>query len=478
MPAAGTTTPSPPVQSSPVAPIVATPVVATPRAAAPIVTPSSVVTTHAVVTATAVPVSPASSSTGMTLQEAVGIGLQKSPDYGQAAQDTLAAKQVTLQAMGLNLPAINAQGETGEDHTKYIGIPPANQDMWHNRGSLSLSQLLFDGWGTWAQIHGQKARAESAANHAGEIAEFSSLDSTQAFLDVLRQRQLLQIARSNVETHLKILDTINAGAQAGTMTDGDVAQIRARLAFARATVASSEENLRQAETLFAQKIGDMPGSLVEPDVPRSRLQPTVNDAVAEALLRNPTLQVTKTDIKATEADQVGADSLMYPHIDIEANGAVGDDIAGVPGNNQAATVLAVARWNLYHGGADQARIRETAYRTASAKEHRRQTLLQVEKDTRDTWAAMTSADDRSRDYAEQATANEKVVSVYLDQFTIGRRTLLDVLDAQNELFIARSNSIDALYAAKFAVYRVLALEGHLLDTLNIPQPLKAILNRH
>lgn len=439
-----------------------------------------VTTQHATVAATAVPVPPPAPvvSSGMTLRDAVSIGLQKSPDYGQATQDTLAAKQVTLQAMGLNLPNVNLQGETGEDHTKYIGIPPQDQDMWHNRGSLSLTQLLFDGWGTWAQVHGQKARADSAANHAGEVAEFSSLDSTQAFIDVLRQRQLLQIARSNVEAHLKILDTINAGAKAGTMTDGDVAQIKARLALARATVAQSEENLRQAETLFAQKIGDMPGSLVEPDVPKTKLQAGVNEAVAEALIHNPTLQVTKSDIKATEMDQVGADSLMYPHIDLEANEAVGDNIAGVPGNNQAGTILAVARWNLYHGGADQARIRETAYRTASAKEHRRQALLQVEKDTRDTWAAMTAADDRARDYTDQATASEKVVSVYMDQFTIGRRTLLDVLDAQNELFIARSNSIDAQYAAKFAVYRVLALEGHLLDTLNVPQPLKATLDRH
>jgi len=414
-------------------------------------------------------------ATGMTLQEAVSVGLQKSPDYGQAAQDSLAAKQVTFQAMGLNLPSLNLQGETGSEHEQFLGIQPQNVDMWHSRGTLSLTQLLFDGWGTWSQIHGQKAREESAAKHAGEVAEFSGLDSVQAFLDVLRQRELLQIARSNVDAHLKILDTITAGAKAGTMTEGDVAQIQARLSQARATVASSEENLRQAESLFSQKIGDTPGDLAAPDVPQSKLQSNVNDAVQDALLHNPTLIVTKSDIKATEMDQVGATSLMYPHVDIEANGSVGDNLAGVPGNNQSATILAVARWNLYHGGADKARMQETLHRTASAKEKRKQTLLQVEKDTRDTWAGMVSAQDRAKDYKEQATASEKVVSVYLDQFTIGRRTLLDVLDAQNELFLARSNSMDATYAGQFAVYRLLALEGHLLETLNVPKPREAML---
>jgi len=419
----------------------------------------------------------ASTTSKMTLAEAVGLGLQKSPDVGQAVQDTLAAKQVTRQALGANLPSLSIGGETGEDHTKYLGIPPQNQDLWHNRSTMSLTQLLFDGWGTWSQYKGQEARTQSAAEHTGEVAEFSGLDSVQAFLDVLRRRQLLQIARDNVSEHLRILDTINAGAKAGTMTQGDVAQIKARLSLARANVASSEESLRQAETLFAQKVGDTPGDLAEPDVPANKLQATVNDAVQDALLHNPTLIVAQSDIKATEFDHEGADSLMYPHVDIEANGAVGDNISGIPGNNQSATVLAVARWNLYHGGADLARMHETLYRTASAREKRRQALLQVEKDTRDTWAAMLSAADRTKDYAEQATANEKVVSVYLDQFTLGRRTLLDVLDAQNELFIARSNNVDASYADKFAVYRILALEGHLLETLNVQKPREAVVEK-
>lgn len=398
------------------------------------------------------------------------MGIQKSPDYGQAAQDSLAAKQVTSQAQGLNLPALNLTTETGEEHTAYLGIPPQDQNLWHSRGALSLTQLLFDGWSTWSQVAGQKARAESASNHAGEVAEFSGLDSVEAFIDILRQRQLLQIARDNVQAHLKILDTVEAGAKAGTVTQGDVAQVRARLALARATVASAEDNLRQAETLFAQKVGDTPGDLAEPDIPRNALQADVDEAVQDALLHNPTLIVTRSDIKATEMDQVGASSLMYPHVDIEANGSVGDNIAGIPGNNQSGTILAVARWNLYHGGADKARMHETLYRTASAKERRKQTLLQVEKDTRDTWAGMVSAADRARDYAGQVTADKKVVSVYLDQFNIGRRTLLDVVDAQNELFIARSNNVDALYTEKFAVYRIFALQGRLLETLNIPRP--------
>ena len=411
----------------------------------------------------------------MTLQEAVATGILKSPDYGQAAQDSLATREVLFQAKGLNLPTLSLSTETGPEYENYLGIPAKNQDMWHSRASLSLSQLLFDGWGTMNQIRSQKAKVESSVKRAGEAAEFAGLDSIESFLDVLRQRELLEISRSNVDAHLKILDMIEAGAKAGTVTQGDVAQIKARLAQSRATVASSEENLRKAESLFAQKVGDVPGDLADPVIPRSNLSANVDEAVHVALLHNPTLAVTKADVDAAAADQAGASALLYPRVDLQANESIADNISGIPGNNQSRTILAVAKWNLYHGGADKARMRETLYRTASAKERRNQSLRQVEKEVRDTWAGMVSAADRAKDYEEQISANEKVVSVYLDQFNMSRRTLLDVLDAQNELFISRSNNLDAVYAEKFAVFRVLALQGRLLDTLNVPKPREAML---
>ena len=68
---------------------------------------------------------------------------------------------------------------------------------------------------------------------------------------------------------------------------------------------------------------------------------------------------------------------------------------------------------------------------------------------------------------EQASANEEVVGAYRDQFDLDRRTLLDVLDAQNELFVSRSNTINNEVVEMFAIYRLLALKGELLPTLNV-----------
>ena len=127
-------------------------------------------------------------------------------------------------------------------------------------------------------------------------------------------------------------------------------------------------------------------------------------------------------------------------------------------------------WNLYRGGADMARSREFIHRHQQSKEDRVKAARAVENDVRRTWASMVSAGERARQFAAQADANTEVVKAYRDQFNLDRRTLLDVLDAQNELFVSRSNTINAEFLEVFAVYRLLALKGALLPTLQVEYP--------
>lgn len=409
----------------------------------------------------------------LTLQDAVSKGVLKNPEYGVVANNQLATKEELSQAKALYMPSVDFLGESGYERTDSTLVTNSPENLWHNRASLTLTQLLFDGYGTDSEIKRQKYRVQSASNRVAEVAEFTGLDVVQAYLDVLRQRDLLAIARANVDDHLKILDTIKTGANAGTVTEGDVAQANARLANARATVASTEQSLREAEALFIQKVGEMPGDMTFPVIPRDKLPQSVDDAVRLAVTSSPTLAVFESDMKVSHAEYEGSGSTLYPKVDVEANASFGHDLSGFKGRQNSQSILAVMKWNLYRGGADLDRQREFMYRYAQTKERRAQAARQVEKDVRDTWAGMIAADHRAKEFQNQATANEKVVAVYLDQFSLDRRTLLDVLDAQNELFVSRSSHVNALYTEMFAVFRVLALEGQMLNTLGIPKPREA-----
>jgi adhesin transport system outer membrane protein len=127
-------------------------------------------------------------------------------------------------------------------------------------------------------------------------------------------------------------------------------------------------------------------------------------------------------------------------------------------------------WNLYRGGIDTARVNEFANRFAQTKERRAQAARSVENDVRQTWARMVAAGERAQQFSVQADANVEIVKAYLDQFDLNRRTLLDVLDSQNELFVSRSNVVNSEFLEMLAIFRLLSLKGRLFPTMNIEYP--------
>jgi adhesin transport system outer membrane protein len=407
----------------------------------------------------------------ITLMDAIGKGIVMNPEYKIVANDRRATDEELNQARALWAPSVDFIGESGWEHTDTRNI--RNEDLWRNRASLTLTQLLFDGYGTQSEINRQRARVESTSHRVWETAEFLGLSIAEAFFDILRQRDLLSISRANVQDHIRILDTIRDGAATGMVTEGDVAQAEARLAASRATEASIRQALREAEALFVRQVGEMPDNLIFPDVPRNMLPGNLQDAIDIAVTQSPTLAVFEADIDVAKAEFEGSGSTLYPQVELQLNASAGNNLNGIRGKDQRASALGVVRWNLYRGGGDKARQQEFMYRHAISKKRRADAARQVEREVRNTWAGMVAASERAARFLEQANANEKVVNVYLDQFSLDRRTLLDVLDAQNELFVSRSSHVNALYTEIFGIYRLLALQGLLLEAVGVEPPREA-----
>jgi adhesin transport system outer membrane protein len=408
----------------------------------------------------------------LTLPEAVNRALHTSPEYGAAAEQRHIAQQQLAESRSQYFPSIDFQGQTGIEKTSSPVIA-GTENLHASQGSLTLTQLLFDGGGTSNNVQSQRYRLESASHRVRETSELLGLDVVQAYLEILRQRSLLAVARGNLDDHLKIHGKIKAGGDAGTITKGDVAQAEARVNNARTNVAAVEEDLRNAESLFIQKVGQEPEDLAAPVVPRNKLPATVAAAISAALAHNPTLAAYEADIRSAEADYAGTSSAFAPRVNLEVNKFQSVNIQGVPGNQNGFAVQAVMKWNLFRGGGDAERRREFMYRHILAKDRAAFALRQVEKDIRDTWAARDAAEARAAAFGQQSKENEKVVMAYMDQFTLNRRTLLDVLNAENDLFSSRAGHINAFYAADFAVFRLLALEGQMLDILDIAPPQEA-----
>ncbi len=133
------------------------------------------------------------------------------------------------------------------------------------------------------------------------------------------------------------------------------------------------------------------------------------------------------------------------------------------------------RWNLYRGGADSARIREFKHRLAEASDSLRINERRVAEDARVSWNAIEVSQQNVQILSQNVEANLRTRDVYAQQFDIGQRGLLDLLDADNELFLSRDNLITARYGEIFATYRLLATMGELVDTVGAPAPEAAML---
>lgn len=411
----------------------------------------------------------------ITLRDAVGIGVATNPEVGIVDNNRRAIDEEKRQARALYRPSIDFRADTGVEYSDDPGTRGGadNDDtetMWRYETSLTLTQMLFDGFETKHENLRQTARVLSASNRVREAAELTGLSIVESYLDVMRQRELLRIARQNVADHIAIMEQINDSAMAGRSTQADSEQAKARMASARATEATVRESLRLAEASYIQNVGDTPPDLIMPQVPLEALEADVDQEVRAASAQSPTIDIFEADIQVANAEYEGTKATFYPHVDLQLNGRNGNDLGGVDGRDTSASALVVMNWNLYRGGGDTARVREYINRGAQAKEARVKATRGVESDVRQTWARMVSAGERAKEFAAQAAANTEVVKAYKDQFDLNRRTLLDVLDAQNELFVSQSNTVNVQFLEMFAVYRLMALKGELLPTLGVPYP--------
>ena len=410
-----------------------------------------------------------------TLTEAVAIGVNTNPETGRVQSNRRATDKELRQARGGYYPSIDLSADTGveaSDNPSTRGDLDGedSEELFRYQADLTLTQMLFDGFETKYEVKRQKNRVASAAARLRETVELTGLDIVEAYLEVMRQRELLKIARENVDEHRKILSQIQQGEAAGRSTQADVEQARARLASARANVADVREDLSTAEANFRREVGDAPGDLRMPNIPGNQLAASVGQQVERTLSESPTLDIREEDIDAARANWQKSKESFYPEIDLQLNARDADNLGGIEGSDQSASALVTMNWNLYRGGADTARTDELVYRLSQAKEERAEEARRLARDVRRTWAQMINAGERAQRFAEQADANRKIVDAYFDQFQLDRRTLLDVLDAQNELFVSRSNTVNNEVLRTFAIYRLIALRGDLMSTLDIPYP--------
>lgn len=415
----------------------------------------------------------------VTLNEAIDLALSTNPDIGIVASNREAVDEELKQARGLYLPQIDLAAGIGREVTndRTTRADANNRDaltLTREELSVTLQQRIFDGFESDSTVKRDKARVESAAQRVWENAEFLALDVIGAFVEVIRERELVRLAEENLSVHLSILDSLQQRLAGGGGSRADVAQTEARSARARATLTQTLNDLRDGEAAFTRIVGQFPDQLETPEFPSGVLPDDLDSAVSQAGNSNPMTKIFEADVKTAMAEVNLAEVPFFPAITFEAESEYNDGRDGIDTyefNNQFMVRL---RWNLFRGGIDRAARQEALSRVAESKNRRLRSFLEAQREMRQSWFALEASQQRVEDLADAVRFNAETRDAYREQFEVAQRTLLDVLDAENELFVSSGQLVTAQTNELLASYRILAVAGMLMTTLGVRPPEQAI----
>ncbi|MGO1247060.1 MAG: TolC family outer membrane protein [Oceanisphaera sp.] len=371
------------------------------------------------------------------------------------------------------LPTLDANAGIGFERTdspNTRGGTHNKEDLTRKEAGLSLRQLLFDGFKTSSNVHRTQAEADSQRYALLSNAENIALRVSEVYLDVLRQDEIVELSRRNLETHEQILSDIQRRTDSGVGSSADYSQIQGRVARSYSNMTAAENNLRDAQSQFIALVNEAPSGLNQPKADANFIPATLEDALVKAQDKHPTLTSASFDVDAARYQHKDAKAEFYPKVHLELGSNWNDDIGGIEGHNNDYTAMVRMRYNLFNGGADVARSRATSALEMQAKDIKVNAHRQVEEGMRLAWAAYESLG-RQKDFLQDhVEASFDTVDAYKKQFSLGSRTLLDVLNTENELFEARRSYINAEYDQLAAEYRIMNASGQLLDALRFTRP--------
>ena len=371
-----------------------------------------------------------------------------------------------------NLPTLDYKGEFGKEKTSRDNRNTADLNYYKN--SLTLRQNLFRGYKTQSEIEQNEARISSAAYTVLDKANTVALDTISAYIEVLKQHYLTELFKENIQNHENILAKIKEKSDAGIGKKSEVLQTQSRLKLAYSNLLVQQNNFVDTLTQYHFVVGRHfnQNEYVEPNI-NYKLPENINKAAYIALINNPSIKALKSNIIAKKAEYKKAKSDFYPILDAVASQDWNNNTDGTKGKEESTSIGLVARWNLYRGGADEA----TRLKALEAMNEEHKNLRRIQRDVikqaRLAYMAYKAYTLQIEYLKEHVDKSKLTLDAYIEEYGLGRRDLLAILDAQKEYNSAKQTLIAAKYDLLKSKYRIASTTNKLIYIIksNIPSKL-------
>lgn len=400
-----------------------------------------------------------------TLQGALAKAYNANPTLSGARAQQRATDESYVIARAQGSPTLQANATLGEN----ILIPPGQVTTVKRslQSNLQLSVPIYQGGAVLNNVRAanQRVQAGQETLRATESSVFSQV--VAAYNDVIRDQAIVELNRANVRQLDVNLTATRDRFEVGDLTRTDVAQSEARLQLARGDLRTAESNLIASRERYIQLVGDVPAELAPPP-PLPNLPETPDQAVAVAIRENPDLLAASRNRQAARFDVYAADANRLPRLSAVAQGqsqnflnSVQSTIPGLnlPNQQTSAQVGLQASFPIYQGGLPSAQVRQAQARQSQAFEREIEVERTVIQQVRAAFASWRASQDVIRSAEAAVQANTLSLEGVRAENSVGNRTIIEILNAEQELLNAQVQLVTARRNAYVAAFSLLAAMG-------------------
>ena len=408
-----------------------------------------------------------------TLREAVTSALASHPGMEIAkAQKDVASENESEEYSNL-FPEISTTATGGRmfgnnSTTRGLSVSRGEAYSWLWEGSASITQPLFNGFETYNRIDAAQARESAAEFSMADAKQGLALRAAQAFLNVMRAQEAYAKTVSYQDRIKDYLSRINGMVEAGAADVAEEAQAKNIQAQLENSVAEMEGQVKLALADYAEATGSMPtGELSVALDASDMLYPTVQEAITQASVQHPLILAAQKTLEAEDEEISAEKGSLFPRLDGELSHLKRDQVEEIGGEVTDSRAVMRMSWDFSTGGGQLARIRKSKAERSEALARSAQTQRAIERDIRRAYAEYETASKQKELNAKRATVTKELFQTYEQQFEASKVRLLQLMQAENQVFTVELERINSDYRVMMAEYATLASSGRLLQALNL-----------
>lgn len=382
--------------------------------------------------------------------------LERLKNYNATKEDVTAAQSGYYPSLDLSLGA-------GIEKTKYSSTD-SDYNVYQN--SLKYTQNIFNGFSTTYQVKGQEYRTVSAAYSYVEKANNTAFEMVNAYLQVMKNQELLITAQENVTIVQEILNKVKKLYASGFTTLSEVNKIESSLALSKSNLVVQENIILDVSYNLQRVLGrELDPSEMQKPIVNFKLPVSQEEAAEFSVKNNPSLLVSEFNIKLAESVKKEKQSPFYPQIDVEVSQTMSDNLGGVAGTNDRFRAMAYLTYNLFNGFSDSSTLQKSATSIQQEIETKNTLKRRVLEGLNLSWSANIKLQEQLEHLIAYKDFSQATLNLYSKEYDLGRRSLLDLLSAQNDFIKAKAQIINTEYSLLYAKYRILDAMGLLIESV-------------